>query len=139
MSDKLIIYTDGGARGNPGPAAIGIAIYTIANTHEPIKTYGKYLGETTNNQAEYRALLAGLEFARKLGAKEVTCFMDSELVVKQLTGQYKIKEAGLKDLAMEAIRLKNSFDLVEFKHIPREKNKLADQLVNEALDNHLTR
>lgn len=135
MNEKYIIYTDGGARGNPGPAAIGVAIYNVANTHDPIKTYGKYLGETTNNQAEYRALLVALEFAQELGAKILVCYLDSELVVKQLTGLYKIKEAGLKDLAMDILRLKNKFDQVEFKHIPREKNKLADQLVNEALDN----
>ena len=134
MNDKLIIYSDGGARGNPGPAAIGVAIYSLGNTHDPIKTISKYLGETTNNQAEYKALLAGLEEARALGAQELTCYLDSELVVKQLTGLYKIKEAGLKDLAMDALRLKNSFTRVEFKHVPREKNKLADQLVNEALD-----
>lgn len=134
MTDKLIIYTDGGARGNPGPAAIGVAIFDVANTHNPIKTLSLYLGETTNNQAEYKALIAGLEEAKKLGAQELVCFLDSELVVKQLTGLYKIKEAGLKDLAMDALRLKNTFTQVEFKHIPREKNKLADQLVNEALD-----
>jgi ribonuclease HI len=135
MIDKIIIYTDGGARGNPGPAAIGVAIFDVANTHQPIKTFGKYLGETTNNQAEYRALLAGLGLAQKLGARHVVCYLDSELVVKQLTGSYKIREEGLKDLAMDVIRAKNNFDQVEFKHVPREKNKLADQLVNEALDN----
>jgi ribonuclease HI len=132
--DKLIIYTDGGARGNPGPAAIGVAIFDVANTHEPIKTYGKYLGETTNNQAEYRALLAGLELAKEFDAKHIVCYLDSELVVKQITGLYKIREAGLQELAMDVIRAKNNFDQVEFKHIPREKNKLADQLVNEVLD-----
>lgn len=132
--DKLIIYTDGGARGNPGPAAIGVAIFDVANTHEPIKTYGKYLGETTNNQAEYRALLAGLELAKEFDAKHIVCYLDSELVVKQVTGLYKIREAGLQELAMDVIRAKNNFDQVEFKHIPREKNKLADQLVNEVLD-----
>lgn len=134
MTDKLIIYSDGGARGNPGPAAIGVAIYKVSNTYDPIKTLGLFLGHTTNNQAEYKALIAGLEEARTLGATEVICCLDSELVVKQLTGAYKIKEAGLKDLAMDALRLKNTFDIVEFKHVPREKNKLADQLVNEVLD-----
>jgi ribonuclease HI len=132
--DKLIMYTDGGARGNPGPAAIGVAIFDVGNTHNPIKTLSLYLGETTNNQAEYKALIAGLEEAQKLGAQELVCYLDSELVVKQLTGIYKIKEAGLKDLAMDALRLKNTFMQVEFKHVPREKNKLADALVNEALD-----
>ncbi len=134
MTDKLIMYTDGGARGNPGPAAIGVAIFDSANTHEPIKTHGKYLGETTNNQAEYRALILGLELARELGARHVVCYLDSELVVKQVTGLYKIREAGLQELAMDVIRQKNNFDQIEFKHIPREKNKLADRLVNEVLD-----
>jgi ribonuclease HI len=132
--DKLIMYTDGGARGNPGPAAVGVAIFDVANTHDPVKTFSKYLGETTNNQAEYRALLAGLELAKEFGPKHVVCYLDSELVVKQVTGLYKIREAGLQELAVDVIRAKNNFDIVEFKHVPREKNKLADQLVNEALD-----
>lgn len=131
------MYTDGGARGNPGPAAIGVAIYEAGRINEPLKTFGKYLGETTNNQAEYRALIAGLEMCKALNASHVVCYMDSELVVRQITGVYKIKEAGLKELAMDAIRLKNNFDIVEFKHVPREKNKLADRLVNECLDNEL--
>jgi ribonuclease HI len=136
MSDKLIIYTDGGARGNPGPAAIGVAIFDVKNTHEPIFKLGKYIGETTNNQAEYKALIVALEEAKNLGARNLVCYLDSELVVRQITGIYKIKEAGLQDLAMDVIRAKNNFDLVEFKHVLREKNKLADQLVNEALDKH---
>jgi ribonuclease HI len=134
MADRLIIYSDGGARGNPGPAAIGVAIYDIANTHEPIVTISKFLGHTTNNQAEYHALLAGLEQAHKLGAKELTCFLDSELVVKQLTGKYKVRESGLADLVGEILRLQNKFTRIDYRHVPREKNKLADRLVNEALD-----
>ena len=134
MTDKLIVYTDGGSRGNPGQAAIGVAIFDLGNTHEPIFKLGKVIGETTNNVAEYQALLTGIQEAHKLGAKHVVCFLDSELVVRQVTGVYKIREAGLKDLAMDVIRLKNNFDQVEFKHILREKNKLADQLVNDALD-----
>jgi ribonuclease HI len=132
--DKLIIYSDGGARGNPGPAGIGVAIYEVGKINNPVFTIGKFIGHTTNNQAEYNALLLGLQEAKKLGAKFLVCYLDSELVVKQLTGLYKIKEAGLKDLAMDVLRLKNTFESVEFKHVPREKNKLADQLVNEALD-----
>jgi ribonuclease HI len=120
-NDKLIIYTDGGARGNPGPAAIGVAIFDVSNTHEPIQTISKFLGHTTNNQAEYHALLAALEAAAKLGATQIVCYLDSELVVRQLTGQYKIRESGLQDLAGEILRLQNKFARIEYKHVPREK------------------
>jgi len=135
MNDKLIIYTDGGARGNPGPAAIGVAIYETGTINEPILKIGKFLGTTTNNEAEYRAVIVALEETKKLGGKSLTFFLDSELVVKQLTGKYKIKEPRLAALAADVLRLQNNFLQVVFKHVPREKNKLADALVNEALDN----
>jgi len=135
MTDKLVIYTDGGARGNPGPAAIGFVIYDTSG--KEIKKFGHYLGVTTNNQAEYRALIAALEDAHKLGAEKVVCHLDSELVVKQLQGKYKVREEGLKPLASEAIRLSAKFTQVDFVHVPREKNKLADQLVNEVLDKQI--
>ncbi len=131
---KLIIYTDGGARGNPGPAAIGVAIYDPGKINEPIFKLGKVIGVTTNNQAEYNALLLGLQEARKLGASELVCYLDSELVVKQLQGLYKVREEGLKKMIAEIFREQNKFTQVVYKHVPREKNKLADQLVNEALD-----
>ncbi len=134
MTDKVMIYTDGGARGNPGPAAIGVAIFDMSDTHEPIFKLGKFLGHTTNNEAEYRAVIAGLQEATKLKAKNLIFFLDSELVVKQLSGKYKIKEPRLKDLVLEIFRLQNGFNQIEYRHVPREKNKLADQLVNEALD-----
>ena len=130
--DKLIIYTDGGARGNPGPAAVGVVIYNAG--HKELERYKKYLGTTTNNQAEYRALIAALEIAIRLSAESIVCHLDSELVVRHLQGKYKVREAGLVELASEALRLTQKFKQVEFVHIPREKNKLADQLVNEALD-----
>ncbi len=133
MTDKFVIYTDGGARGNPGPAAIGFVIYDEGL--KLIKKYGHYLGVTTNNQAEYKALVAALEAAIKLGALKVVCHLDSELVVRQLQGKYKIRESHLKPLAEEVLKLTGRFNQVEFKHVRREKNKLADQLVNEALDN----
>src|SRR3954463_15524150 len=123
MTDKLIIYSDGGSRGNPGHAAVGFVIYDAAG--KEIKTFGHYLGITTNNQAEYRALIAALEEAAKLGATEAVCHMDSELVVRQLIGQYKIKEPTLQPLASEALRLTAKFTKVNFVHVPREKNKLA--------------
>ena len=132
MTDKVVIYSDGGARGNPGPAAVGVVIFDIG--HKEIERLGKYIGTTTNNQAEYRALIVGLEIALKLGAKSAVCHLDSELVVRQLQGIYKVKDKGLAILAQDALRLTNKFEQVEFVSIPREKNKLADQLVNEALD-----
>lgn len=129
---KLIVYTDGGARGNPGPAAIGVVIYGVGE--RPIRQIGEYIGDGTNNQAEYKALIRGLTEAVMLSAKEVICFLDSELVVRQLIGKYKVKEPELKNLIAEVLRLSNKFLSIEFKHIPREKNKQADKLVNEALD-----
>jgi ribonuclease HI len=87
--DRLLLYTDGGARGNPGPSAIGVVIYDSG--HRELEKYKKYLGTTTNNQAEYRALIAALELATKLGADNIVCHLDSELVVRQLQGKYKIK------------------------------------------------
>ena len=130
--NKLTIYTDGGARGNPGPAAIGVVIYGPGEN--PIKQRGKYIGNATNNQAEYKALIEGLAEAHLQGASEVACFLDSELVVRQLNGQYKVKEPELQNLITEVFRLSNKFIKVKFEHVGREKNKLADKLVNEALD-----
>ncbi len=132
MDNKLIIYTDGGARGDPGPAGIGFVMYDSGG--KVLKKFKHYLGITTNNQAEYRALIEALTEAAKLGFDRIVCHLDSELVVRQLTGKYKIKEAGLKPLAAQALVLTQKFLQVEFVHIPREKNKLADELVNEALD-----
>ncbi len=132
MNKKLNIYSDGGARGNPGPAAIGVVIYDDAK--KILKRISQSIGPTTNNQAEYKALIVGLQEAAKFGASELVCFLDSELVVRQATGQYKVKEPGLKDLVMQVLRLIKQFEKVEFVHVPREKNKLADKLVNQALD-----
>jgi len=132
MTNKLIIFSDGGARGNPGKAAIGVVIYDANG--KKIKQISKTIGETTNNQAEYQALIAGLGQAVDLGASEVVCNLDSELVVRQMQGQYKVREETLKDLAVQALRLTAKFKRVQFLHIPREKNKLADKLVNQALD-----
>jgi ribonuclease HI len=129
---KVTIYTDGGARGNPGPAAIGVIIY--AGGERPVKRIGEHIGEATNNQAEYAALIRGLKEAISLAAKEIICFLDSELVVRQVTGKYKVKEPELQKAAAEVLRLSNNFLTIEFKHVGREKNKLADKLVNEALD-----
>lgn len=129
---KVIIYTDGGARGNPGPAGIGVVIY---DEHGKIvEQLKKYIGETTNNQAEYQALIFGLKKAKDLKATEVECFLDSELVVKQLNGQYKVKDKNLAAHFLKIWNLKNDFKKVTFKYVARDKNKLADRLVNEAID-----
>jgi ribonuclease HI len=130
---KLVIYTDGGARGNPGPAAIGVVIYDETGS-AIIKQISERIGEGTNNNAEYTALIRGLTEAVELGARRIDFYLDSELVVKQLLGKYKIREENLQKLAGEALRLARNFDSVEYFHVPREKNKLADKLVNEALD-----
>lgn len=128
----LTIYTDGGARGNPGPAAIGFIIYD--GHSRVLKSFGMFIGVSTNNQAEYKALIKALEAAWDLRANQVKCYLDSELVVKQLQGIYKVKETYLKPLAAKALALTAKFNQVDFAHIPREKNKQADQLVNKALD-----
>ena len=130
--NKLTIYTDGGARGNPGPAGIAYVIYDENN--KLIAKNSKLIGTATNNQAEYKALIFGLEGAEKIKGKKINCLLDSELVVKQLTGLYKVKDRDLKPLFAKILILTNKFNLVTFKHIPREKNKLADKLVNLAID-----
>ena len=132
MPETLIIYSDGGARGNPGPAAIGFVIYN-EDSHI-LKNVGMFIGTATNNQAEYRALIEALKAAIDLQAKQVFCFLDSELVVKQATGRYKVRQPELKNLVAEVLKLSNKFLKIHFKHTPREKNKLADKLVNKALD-----
>ncbi len=161
--NKLIIYTDGGARNNPGPAGIGVVLYD--ENKEIIDTYKEYIGEATNNQAEYKALIKGLELTQdyidsrlhgndkkgrgndkegrndprifeKYGASkgvEISCFLDSELVVKQLNKEYKVKDPGIRELYNQVLDLV-IFKNVSFSHVRREQNKLADKLVNEAID-----
>lgn len=130
---KLIIFTDGGARGNPGPAGIGVV---IKDGVKILKEYGEYIGETTNNQAEYRALISALESAKKLGGTEIQLFMDSELIVKQLKGEYRVRDAKLAPLYLKVYNLRAGFKKFFVSHIPREKNKEADNLVNRALDKY---
>ncbi|HLD28076.1 MAG TPA: ribonuclease HI family protein [Patescibacteria group bacterium] len=130
---KAKLYTDGGARGNPGPAGIG-AVLEIGDQKY---NYKKYIGEATNNQAEYQAIIMGLEHAKKAGVREVDCYLDSELVVKQLNHKYKVKNQDLASFFVKAWNLIQSFDQVTFKHIFREANKEADKLVNEAIDQKL--
>lgn len=132
MSYKhLEIYTDGGARGNPGPAGIGAVIW---DGNKLVGTYSKYIGEATNNQAEYQAAILGLEQAKQLRAEELDFYLDSELVVNQLNRNYKIKDKALGLLFVKAWNLMVGFKSVKFHHIPRERNKDADLLVNQAID-----
>jgi ribonuclease HI len=129
------VNVDGGARGNPGPAAA--AAVAITPDGEELAERSVYVGEATNNVAEYRALLLGLELAGELGAREVEVVNDSELVSRQLGGQYKVKHAGLKPLYLEALRRLREFDRWSVRSVRRERNSRADELVNEALDDAL--
>ncbi|HOK00442.1 MAG TPA: ribonuclease HI family protein [Candidatus Pacearchaeota archaeon] len=136
---KISIYTDGGSRGNPGKAAIGVVFVNEKN--QIIKKYSDYLGDNfTNNEAEYKAVIFALKKFKALFSKElaknteVTIFSDSELLVKQLNGEYKILDEKIQPLFLEVWNLKLDFKSVKFKLIKREKNKEADRLVNEALD-----
>lgn len=129
---KLIIYTDGGARNNPGPAGIGVVIYD--EKKEVIKTYREYIGKATNNEAEYRAVAAALELATKYTKDNLDLFLDSEFVVKQLNKEFRVKEPRMKVLFDRVKKLENRFKKVTYNHIPREKNRLADKLVNEAIE-----
>lgn len=138
VASKLIIYTDGGSRGNPGPSAIGVMIKN-ANGNV-LKKYGEFLEIKTNNEAEYEAVIFALKktkalFGKKAAKKmQILIKMDSELVKKQLSGEYKIEEERLFPYFIKIWNLKMDFGKVEFQHIPREQNKEADKLVNEALD-----
>jgi ribonuclease HI len=126
---------DGGARGNPGPGALGYVLYDP--TGAEVEAHGAYLGTVTNNAAEYRALIAGLEAARRRGVERLRVCMDSELVVRQMTGQYRVKHPGLKPLHAEATQVLRAVPAVRFQAVPRVDNARADQLVNEALDEEL--
>lgn len=131
---KLTIFSDGGARGNPGPAALGVVIKNDNN--QILVSYGEYLGEQTNNYAEYMALISGLKKAKEMGATEVDCMLDSELVVKQMKGEYKVKEPTLQKLFIQAYNVATSFKKVTYHHILRARNQAADKMVNETLDKH---
>lgn len=130
---KAIIYTDGGSRGNPGPGALGVVI--VNESGKVLKEYSHYLGEVTNNQAEYEAVIFALQKAKQLRIKEVELRVDSELIGRQLSGQYKIKDPDLQPLFIRAWNLRIDYDKVDIKIIPREQNKKSDKLVNRELDN----
>ena len=132
---KLIIYTDGGSRGNPGPSGIGAVL--LDENRGVVKELSKYIGQATNNQAEYQALIMALDEAKKIGVKEVDVFMDSELIVKQMNREYKVKNKDLAPLFIKVYNLTLNFSKANFTHVRREHNKRADELVNLALDKAL--
>ena len=131
MSDTWTIYTDGGSRGNPGPAAYA---YVIKRPGQPDIEEKAYLGKTTNNIAEYTGVVKALEHAAKLGGKKLIVKSDSELMVKQMNGQYRVKNEGLKPLFEQASSLRRRFESVTIQHIYRDQNSQADGLCNEAMD-----
>lgn len=139
MPKKVRIYTDGGARGNPGPAGIGAVIIDLdqGSEGEVLAEISEYIGETTNNQAEYQAVIAGLKKAADLKAQEVEIVSDSELLVKQCRGEYKVKDPDLAKLFMKVWNLQQNFKKVIFNHTLRSGNKEADRLVNEAIDKQM--
>jgi ribonuclease HI len=128
----LVVHVDGGARGNPGPAAVGVVVSTPEG--DVLDEVGEPIGVATNNVAEYRGLLRGLERARALGATEVDIVNDSELVARQLTGAYKVKHPAMKPLHAEAMAALRGFDRWGIRSVPRAENARADELVNQALD-----
>ncbi len=130
--ERVVVHVDGGSRGNPGPAAVG-AVVTDPDGGT-LSEAGRYIGEETNNVAEYRAVLLGLELARELGARHVEVVNDSELVARQIGGQYKVKNKGLQPLFLETLEALREFDGWSVRNVRREHNVRADELVNEALD-----
>lgn len=130
MTYKL--FTDGGARGNPGPAGIGVVLFdTVGNE---IAHAEKFLGVKTNNEAEYAGIITGLELARENNVSDLSCYLDSELVVKQLKGEYRVKQEHLLILFKKVKDIEKQFASVSYTHIPREQNSYADKLVNKAID-----
>ena len=133
--DELTLYCDGGSRGNPGPAAIGAVVYdTTTDPPQLVATVSECIGVTTNNVAEYRALIAGLEAVAHLHAEVIHVRADSMLVIKQLRGEWKVKHANMRPLHEEARSLLAAYSVVDLQHVPRAENTEADTLVNAALD-----
>jgi len=131
VPSTAVLSVDGAARGNPGHAGAGMVLQTVdGSTHH----FGQYLGEATNNVAEYRALLIGMQKAAELGIRDLLVRSDSELIVKQIKGLYKVKSPHLQDLYFTVIKTIRSFDKVTFTHVPREENKEADRMANLAID-----
>ena len=132
MSERLVVHVDGGARGNPGPAAIAAVLTDADGT--VVDEQAETIGHATNNVAEYRALLLGIERARALGGRELELVGDSELIVKQVRGEYRVKDASLRELHSQVKAALADLDRWSIRNVPREENAHADRLVNEALD-----
>jgi ribonuclease HI len=134
--DKIIVFTDGGSRGNPGPSASGMVL--MNEHHDVIESFGRFLGVATNNQAEWTAVKLAVEAAAKYSPKVITFYMDSELVCRQLNGRYRVKNPELLAIYRQVMQLVSGYE-VSFHHVYREKNKLADAEVNKAIDAALAR
>ena len=132
MTRRWTVYSDGASRGNPGPASIGAVVYD--ESMREVEAISQALGRATNNEAEYQAALAGIEAALALGGGDVEMRMDSELIVRQLQGRYKMRNERLRPYFNRINELMSQFDSVKVRHVPREQNKRADQLANMALD-----
>jgi len=132
LSDQIIAYTDGASRGNPGPAAAAFILNEPTGTQLQAKAF--FIGQTTNNVAEYTAIIKAIQAAKEIGAKELTVFSDSELLVRQINGKYKVKSEQIRPLFQQAVELLSEFENYKVRFIPRQKNKEADKLVNQALN-----
>ena len=135
VTPRLRVYSDGAARGNPGPSGAGAVL--VEPGGQVVAKVGKFLGNQTNNYAEYMGLLIGLKHAKALGAKEIEVFADSELLIRQLGGRYQVKSPSLRPLYEEAVKLLNDFSRVKLVHVPREMNAAADEMSNRAIDERL--
>ncbi len=133
--ERLRVYSDGAARGNPGLSGAGAVL--VEPSGQVVDRLGKFLGVQTNNYAEYMGLLIGLRRARDLGVREIEVFADSELMIRQLGGRYQVKSASLRPLYLEAVKLLNDFSRVKLVHVPREMNKAADEMSNRAIDERM--
>ena len=132
---RLRVYSDGAARGNPGPAGAGAVL--VEPNGQVVERIGKFLGTQTNNFAEYMGLLLGLRRAKEMGMREVEVYADSELMIRQLGGRYQVKSLSLRPLYEEALELLNGFSRVKLVHVPREMNSAADEMSNRAIDEQL--
>ncbi len=133
--NRVRVYSDGAARGNPGPSGAGAVL--VEPSGQIVDRLGKFLGVRTNNYAEYMGLLLGLKRARELGVREIEVFTDSELLIRQLGGRYQVKSASLRPLYEEALKLLNGFSRVKLVHVPREMNSAADEMSNRAIDERM--
>ena len=132
---RLRLYSDGAARGNPGPAGAGAVL--VEPSGQVVDRLGKFLGHQTTNYAEYQGLLLGLRRARELGVREVEVFADSELMIRQLGGRYQVKSPSLRPLYEEALKVLNGFERVKLMHVPREMNRAADEMSNKAIEERM--